>query len=106
MERFLVRLVSAFLAAVYATSEADCLFVDMAETLTMRAHSAFLSSGNAARIARTELRGIPLKTSRQSESLYYSKLLIPPGNGPAALTRALQCPQRSSTWARAFSTDS
>jgi len=51
-ERFLLRLVRAALAAVYATMLADWRLVEWAEMFTMRAHDAERRSGSAARTHR------------------------------------------------------
>src|SRR6266700_4967406 len=51
-ERFFVTLVTIAFAAVYATRAGVWRFVEIAETFTIRAHSAARSNGSAARTQR------------------------------------------------------
>src|SRR5437879_12135502 len=83
-ERFLLKLVSAAFAAVYATKPVDCRFVEWADTLTMRAHSAARSSGRAPRTQRTADIVPMSNVAAHSSSLVVSKPLTPTPTGPAA----------------------
>src|SRR3954452_19160072 len=67
-DRFLLILVMAALAAVYATNDGDCRFVEWADTLTILAQSAFRSSGRAARTQRTALMAPTSKVAYHSSS--------------------------------------
>src|ERR1700727_88269 len=55
-DRFLVRLLRAALAAVYATRSGLCRFVEWAETLTTLANAPRRSNGRERRTVRTALK--------------------------------------------------
>ena len=52
-DRFFVTLLNAAFEAVYATIRGFCRWIECADNVTMRAHSAARSIGSAARIDRT-----------------------------------------------------
>ena len=88
-------LVIAAFDAVYATSSGDCRFVECADTLTIRAHSARSAAAErgadaADRAERPDVEGRdPLRRRRGPRT---SPL---PAGGPAAFTSVLTRPQRS-----------
>ena len=88
-ERFLLRLVRAALAAVYATMLDDWRLVEWAEMFTMRAHDAERRRGSVARTHRAALTVPISKVACHSSSSTSSNNPIPTSTGPAALTRML-----------------
>src|SRR5439155_10362853 len=89
-DRFLLTLVIAAFDAVYATSPGDCRFVECAEMLTIRAHSAARSIGRQARTQRTGLIVPISNVAAHSSSLNSSSVLeTPTSTGPTSLTNEL-----------------
>ena len=92
LARFFDTLDSAAFDAVYATSKGLWRWIEWAEKLTIRAHSAARSSGRAARTQRTAAISPSSKAASQSSSARSSNSA---GAGPTVLTSTLSEPQRA-----------
>src|SRR6185312_12462351 len=95
-DRFLVILVNAALAAVYAISLGDCRCTEWAEMLTIRAQSAARSSGSAARQVRTALSKISSSALVQSVSDNSSNPATSSRPGPTVLITTFAVSQQDS----------